>query len=114
MRHYSTKRIYNKAAGKRDLFRDPKRKAKEHRETVCGYDIIFFVFPYHMATADKVFMNDNFSAFVLYEDSEQTDAICAAMAWSRAFKRFGLSTEDDPSVYQIVKKEANQKLRICL
>ena len=73
--------IYNKAAGKKRSVPWPgKRKAKEHRETVCGYDIIFFRVSISYGNGGQSFYEWQFSAFVLYEDSEQTDAICAAMA----------------------------------
>ena len=63
----------------------------------------FFVFPYHMATAAYLFMNDNFLPLGYCIPSKKTKII---QLWhgAGAFKKFGLSTETDEKVrYQVAK-----------
>lgn len=63
----------------------------------------FFVFPYHMATAAYIFMNDNFLPLGYCIPSKKTKII---QLWhgAGAFKKFGLSVENNPKVrYQVEK-----------
>ena len=54
-------------------------------------------------------MNDNFLPLCYMKTANRQTQFVQLWHGAGAFKRFGLSTEDDPSVYQIVK-EANQKI----
>lgn len=95
---------------KRDLFREPESGKRKGPGKMFIDAISFFVrFPYHMATAEKVFMNDNFLPLCYMKTGCRQTQFVQLWHGAGAFKRFGLSTEEDPSVHQIVKK-ANQKI----
>lgn len=95
---------------KRDLFREPgSGKRKSFDKLFLDVISFFFLFPYHMATADKVFMNDNFLPLCYMKTENRKTQFVQLWHGAGAFKRFGLSTEEDSSVYKIVKK-ANQKI----
>ena len=95
---------------KRDLFREPESgKRKTLGKLFLDVISFFFVFPYHMATAEKVFMNDNFLPLCYMRTEHRQTQFVQLWHGAGAFKRFGLSTEEDPSVSEIVKN-ANQKL----
>lgn len=74
-----------------------------------GTAAFFFVLPFHMATAGRVFFNDNFLPLG-YMATEKTETQFVQL-WhgAGAFKRFGLSTEENEAVYQAVRR-ANQKI----
>ena len=63
----------------------------------------FFVFPYHMATAAYIFLNDNFLPFGYCIPSKKTKII---QLWhgAGAFKKFGLSVETDEKIRHQVEK----------
>lgn len=63
----------------------------------------FFVFPYHMATAAYIFLNDNFLPFGYCIPSKKTKII---QVWhgAGAFKKFGLSVETDEKIRHQVEK----------
>ncbi len=81
-------------------------KNKEHR--LKGLFTFFFVFPYHMATAGQVFLNDNFIPLKYCMTSKQAQFI---QMWhgAGAFKKFGLSTERDRKVKGRVQR-ANSRI----
>lgn len=68
----------------------------------------FIVLSFHMATAGQIFLNDNFLPLGFCHPSQNTQLI---QLWhgAGAFKKFGLSTEEDRSVREQVKK-ANQRI----
>lgn len=81
-------------------------KTKEHR--IKGLLTFFFVFPFHLATAHQVFLNDNFIPLTYCMISKKAQFI---QMWhgAGAFKKFGLSTERDRKVKGRVEK-ANRKI----
>lgn len=88
--------------GKRDLF------------LAAGFGKItaalrFFVLcPYRMARTETIFLNDNFLPLGYMHLSKKTRVV---QLWhgAGAFKKFGLSTEENPKVIQSVRK-ANKKI----
>ena len=95
---------------KRDLFTGSE-KGKFSRMLMLGKGVFrFFVtLPYHMATAEKVFFNDNFIPLAYMRTQKRKTQFVQLWHGAGAFKRFGLSTEKDSKVYELVKK-ANQKI----
>lgn len=81
-------------------------KNKEHR--LKGLWTFFVIFPFHMATAGQVFLNDNFLPLKYCMPSKKAQFI---QMWhgAGAFKKFGLSTERDRKVKGRVEK-ANRKI----
>ena len=81
-------------------------KNKEHR--LKGLWTFFVIFPFHMATAGQVFLNDNFLPLRYCMPSGKAQFI---QMWhgAGAFKKFGLSTERDRKVKGRVEK-ANRKI----
>lgn len=68
----------------------------------------FVVLPFHMATAGKIFLNDNFLPLGYCKPSRQTQIV---QLWhgAGAFKKFGLSTEEDDRVKRQVQ-QANSRI----
>jgi CDP-ribitol ribitolphosphotransferase len=94
---------------KRDLFmRKDHRKRKSLPGMIADFFRFFVVLPYHMATAQTVFFNDNFLPLAYMHTAKETRFV---QLWhgAGAFKRFGLSTEKDPAVVDIVTR-ANQRM----
>lgn len=77
-------------------------------EKLRGVLYFFVCLPFHMATAKKVFFNDNFLPLAHCIPSKKTQFI---QLWhgAGAFKKFGLSTETDAKVKQYVQK-ANKRM----
>ncbi len=95
---------------KRDLFREPDSGKRKTIGKLIGDMVLFFViFPYHMATAEKVFMNDNFLPLCYMKTEKRQTQFVQLWHGAGAFKRFGLSTEEDPAVSEIVRR-ANQRI----
>lgn len=95
---------------KRDLFRNPDTGVRKPLGALLGDVVLFFViFPYHMATAEKVFMNDNFLPLCHMNTKKRQTQYIQLWHGAGAFKRFGLSTETDPSVAETVRK-ANRRI----
>lgn len=75
---------------------------------VKGIFSFFFVLPYHMATSQRIFLNDNFLPLGYCIPSRRTQIV---QLWhgAGAFKKFGLSIEDDEEVQaQVIK--ANSRI----
>lgn len=74
---------------------------------------LYFLFSlnYHLATANYIFLNDNFMPLCYMRLSKKTRLV---QLWHGvgAFKRFGLSTETDPDIRECVRK-GNEKIS-CL
>lgn len=68
----------------------------------------FVVLPFHMATAGRVFLNDNFLPLG-YCHPDKRAQIVQLWHGAGAFKKFGLSTEDNPLVRKQVER-ANQRI----
>ena len=95
---------------KRDLFKaEGKGKIGKILTLIKGSFHFFAALPYHMATAEKVFLNDNFIPMAYMKTEKRKTQFIQLWHGAGAFKRFGLSTESDPKVYQLVEK-ANQKI----
>ena len=95
--------------GKRDMLQGSSTGARPGILKKIGGSCRFFLeLPYQMATAEKVFLNDNFLPLAYMRTSPSTQFI---QLWhgAGAFKRFGLSTEKDEEVYRLVSK-ANQRI----
>ncbi len=68
----------------------------------------YFVLNYHLATAEYIFLNDNFQPLAYMNISKKAKVI---QLWHGvgAFKRFGLTTETDPVICRCTRK-GNQKV----
>lgn len=75
---------------------------------VKGGLYFYFILNYHLATAEFVFLNDNFQPLAFMNISRKTKLI---QLWHGigAFKRFGLSTETDPLIRECTIK-GNKKI----
>ena len=75
---------------------------------ICGVFVFFVVLPVRMATAGKIFLNDNFLPLGYCEPSKETQVI---QLWhgAGAFKKFGLSVEKNEMVRERVK-QANARI----
>lgn len=95
---------------KRDLLSAAgKKRIQKVWHLLCGAAAFFVVLPYHMATAQKVFFNDNFLPLVYMRTSGKNTQFVQLWHGAGAFKRFGLSTEKNPEVYRQVE-QANQNI----
>ncbi len=95
---------------KRDLFGDPESgRSRSGPGTIRGAFLFFVILPFHMATAEKVFFNDNFLPLGYMRTQARKTQFVQLWHGAGAFKRFGLSTERDPKVYETVRR-ANQKI----
>lgn len=88
---------------KRDMFGDGSFSGK-----IKGAVDFFVVLPFHMATAGKIFLNDNFLPLGYCHPSKRTQII---QLWhgAGAFKKFGLSTEENKAVERQVIR-ANSRI----
>ncbi len=68
----------------------------------------YFVFNYHLATAEYIFLNDNFQPLAYMNVSKKAKVV---QVWHGvgAFKRFGLTTETDPVIRKCTK-QGNQRV----
>lgn len=95
---------------KRDLFvQEGSGARKPLPGLIRGAFTFFVVLPYHMATARKVFLNNNFLPMGYMKTAKRDTQFVQLWHGAGAFKRFGLSVEDNPQVYQMVER-ANQKI----
>lgn len=95
---------------KKELFTRPDTGRKKSIPGLLqGMWIFFVALPYHMATAQKVFFNDNFLPLGYMKTSESSTQFVQLWHGAGAFKKFGLSTEEDPEVFEQVKR-ANQRI----
>lgn len=87
---------------KRDIF------AGGFGKKLAGAAGFFLLLPYYMATASYIFFNDNFLPFGYCRPSRRTKVI---QLWhgAGAFKKFGLSTEENEEVRQQVVR-SNSRL----
>lgn len=77
--------------------------------SLCKAGLYFyFVLNYHLATAEYIFLNDNFQPLAYMNVSKKAKVV---QVWHGvgAFKRFGLSTEADPVIRECTSK-GNQKV----
>lgn len=84
---------------KRDLF----------NKSIPGMFYFFVIMPYHMATAKKVFFNDNFLPLAYMKTKNRHTQFVQLWHGAGAFKRFGLSTEEDTAVREYVQR-ANKNI----
>ena len=98
------------AFAKRDLFRNPDSGMRKSLWG-CIHDafLFFVVYPCHMARAGKVFLNDNFLPLCYMRTTKRDTQFVQLWHGAGAFKRFGLSTETDPKVAEVVRS-ANRKI----
>ncbi|MCD7825095.1 MAG: CDP-glycerol glycerophosphotransferase family protein [Clostridiaceae bacterium] len=75
---------------------------------IKGVFLFFCVLPYHMATAGRVFLNDNFLPLG-YCRVHRNAQIVQLWHGAGAFKKFGLSTEEHAAVQRFVRR-ANKKI----
>lgn len=94
---------------KRQLFRDPEGCGKPLFRKIRGAITFFMVLPYHMATAEKVFFNDNFIPLAYMHTRKKSTQFIQLWHGAGAFKKFGLSTEQNPQVRQLVT-QANRNI----
>lgn len=73
-----------------------------------GVFCFFVVLPFHMATAGRIFLNDNFLPLGYCRPDKRAQIV---QLWhgAGAFKKFGLSTEDNPAVRRQVER-ANRRI----
>lgn len=93
---------------KADLLHGAGRTPHSALDKIKGLWKFFVVLPWKMATAKKVFLNDNFipMAYIKKNPNKQWIQLWHGCG---AFKRFGLSTEQDPQVCSLVK-QANERI----
>lgn len=90
---------------KKDLFFRPEGGGRKPLPGLLkGAAVFFFVLPYHMATAGRVFLNDNFLPMGYMKTSRRDTQFVQLWHGAGAFKRFGLSTEENQEVARMVKK----------
>lgn len=94
---------------KRQLFRGPQGESRPLFHKIRGAVTFFIALPYHMATAEKVFFNDNFIPLAYMHTRNKHTQFIQLWHGAGAFKKFGLSTEQDPRVRQLVT-QANQNI----
>lgn len=82
--------------------------SKDKGQRIKGLFTFFFVFPFHLATAGQVFLNDNFIPLKYCMPSKNAQFI---QVWhgAGAFKKFGLATERDRKIKGRVER-ANRKI----
>lgn len=95
---------------KRDILAAAGKNKLHKIFSVLGGVFRFFVaFPYHMATAGKVFLNDNFIPLAFMHTEKKKTQFVQLWHGAGAFKRFGISTERREDVAGLVKR-ANKKI----
>lgn len=92
---------------KKQLFSVSGNKLKRLLGKLKGGFYFYFVLNYHLATAEYVFLNDNFLPLAYMKVSPKTKIV---QLWHGvgAFKRFGLTTEGNPKVRHWVEKGNRQ------
>lgn len=94
---------------KRQLFSGQDGSRNSLTQKIRGGLTFFFVLPYHMATAEKVFLNDNFIPMAYMHTGKRKTQFIQLWHGAGAFKKFGLSTEQNPQVRKLVT-QANQNI----
>lgn len=94
---------------KRQLFQYEDGRGKSLVKKIKGCFVFFVILPYHMATAEKVFFNDNFIPLAYMHTKRRRTQFIQLWHGAGAFKRFGLSTEQDDRVRQLVIR-ANERI----
>lgn len=94
---------------KRQLFTDQNGNGRPLLQKVKGCLTFFLQLPYHMATAEKVFFNDNFIPLAYMHTSSRRTQFVQLWHGAGAFKKFGLSTEQNPQVCKLVTR-ANRNI----
>lgn len=92
---------------KRQLFSNPDGSGRSLMKKMKGCLTFFVILPYHMATAEKVFFNDNFIPLAYMHTGKRQTQFVQLWHGAGAFKKFGLSTEQDPQVRKLVT-QANE------
>lgn len=94
---------------KRDWFQGPDGRGRSFPGKLQGAFCFFIILPYQMATAEKIFFNDNFIPLAYMKTENRKTQFVQLWHGAGAFKRFGLSTEQDPAVRRLVA-EANRSM----
>ena len=94
---------------KRQLFTDQEGNGRPFRQKIRGCLHFFIGLPYHMATAEKVFFNDNFIPLAYMHTRGRRTQFVQLWHGAGAFKKFGLSTEQNPQVCELVTR-ANRNI----
>lgn len=76
---------------------------------IKGLVTFWLCIPFQMATAEKVFFNDNFLPLAYMNPKRKKTQFVQLWHGAGAFKRFGLSTEQDSEVRRLVAR-ANQRI----
>lgn len=94
---------------KRQLFSCQNGNSRPMLQKIRGCATFFFLWPYHMATAEKIFFNDNFIPLAFMRTAKQPTQFVQLWHGAGAFKKFGLSTEQNPQVRKLVT-QANRNM----
>lgn len=94
---------------KRQLFSYQNGNGRPMLQKIRGCVTFFFLWPYHMATAEKIFFNDNFIPLAFMRTAKQPTQFVQLWHGAGAFKKFGLSTEQNPQVRKLVT-QANRNM----
>ncbi len=94
---------------KRQIFRQKDGRGRPLLQQIRGCIFFFIQLPYHMATAKRVFFNDNFIPLAYMHTGRRETQFVQLWHGAGAFKKFGLSTEQDPAVRSLVTR-ANAKI----
>lgn len=83
-------------------------KAELFKSKISGYFYFYFILNYHLMTAKEIYLNDNFLPLAFMPLRKNVKLI---QLWHGigAFKRFGLSSENDDEVRKLVQK-GNKKV----
>lgn len=94
---------------KRDWFQGMDGRGRSFPGKLQGAFCFFVILPYQMATAEKVFLNDNFIPLAYMKTKKRKTQFVQLWHGAGAFKKFGLSTEKDPDIHRLVT-EANKRI----
>lgn len=94
---------------KRQLFGGKAGQKGALMQKIRGSVYFFLKLPYHMATARQVFFNDNFIPLAYMHTQSSKTQFVQLWHGAGAFKKFGLSTEQDANVRSLVKR-ANENI----
>lgn len=94
---------------KRQLFSYQNGNGRPMIQKLRGCFTFFVLWPYHMATAEKIFFNDNFIPLAFMRTANQPTQFVQLWHGAGAFKKFGLSTEQNPEVRKLVT-QANRNI----
>lgn len=94
---------------KRDWFQGIDGRGRAFPGKLQGVFCFFILLPYQMATAEKIFFNDNFIPLAYMKTEKRKTQFVQLWHGAGAFKKFGLSTEQDLDVRRLVT-EANKRI----